>query len=175
MAHLKPKLPFFLWNIVSARVRAYECTHAFTCMHLLAPPGASWLSGKSYLLDTVPGTSLLIVQLCRSGMATEPRHCTQKYPSSNHMRHRFWCGTETNITSKVNALLNTMHYKDGTCFAMKQQMSSLLTTSFCKPQKAKSVYLHASKNYRYACWKEHAVHLLICQAPSDVLSAFLAL
>lgn len=97
---------------------------AFRHMHFLAPPRTSWLSSKSYLLDTAPGISLLIVQLCRSGMATEPRHCTQKYPSWNHMRHRFWCGTETNITSKVNALLNTTHYKDGTCFAVKQPMSS---------------------------------------------------
>lgn len=112
----------------------------------------------------MPGISLLIVQLCRSGMATEPRHCTQKYPSWNRMRHRFWCGTETNITSKVNALLNTMHYKDGTCFAMKQQMCSLLTTSFCRPQKAESVCLRASKNYSYAHRKEWAVHLFICHA-----------
>lgn len=109
----------------------------------------------------MPGISLLIVQLCRSGMATEPRHCTQKYPSWNRMRHRFWCGTETNITSKVNALLNTMHYKDGTCFAMKQQMCSLLTTSFCRPQKAESVCLRASKNYSYAHRKEWAVYLFV--------------
>lgn len=137
--------------------------HSHTCISLF-PSRTSWLSSKSYLLDTVPGISLLIVQLCRSGMATEPRHCTQKYPSWNRMRHRFWCGTETNITSKVNALLNTTHYEDGTCFATKQQMSSLLTTSFCKPQHVKFVCLHASKYYIYAHRKEHAVHLFICHA-----------
>lgn len=158
MPHLKAKWPFSqtlsLLFIFLFCVCVCVCVHAFTRVHFLAPPRTSWLSSKSYLLDTVPGISLLIVQLCRSGMATEPRHCTQKYPSWNRTRHRFWCGTETNITSKVNALLNTMHYKDGTCFAMKQQMSSLLTTSFCKPQKAKSVCLHASKNYRCAHRKE---------------------
>lgn len=96
------------------RVRAHVCAciHSHTCISLLLPR-TSWLSSNSYLLDTVPGISLLIVQLCRSGMATEPRHCKQKYPSWNHMQHRFWCGTEKNITSNVNALTIEQHALQG--------------------------------------------------------------
>lgn len=135
-----------------------------TWIHLHAF-SSSWLNNKSYLLGTVPGISLWIVQLCRSGMATEPRHCTQKYPSWNHMQHRFWCGTETNITSKVNALLNTMHLQGWCLIAIKQLMSSLLTISICKPQKAKSICLHVSKNYSYVHRKEQALEVAL-----DVLS-----
>lgn len=132
--------------------------NSLACISLSSLGLPDWYS-KSYLLGTVPGISLWIVQLCRSGMVTEPRHCTQKYPSWNRMQHRFWCGTETNITSKVNSLLNTTQLQGWrlTC----NDMSSLLTISICKPQKAKLVCLNMSKNYSYAHRKEQAVHLLI--------------
>lgn len=153
------------------------CACVFVCRHTHASPCSPrtfYRSSRGYLLDTVPGISLLIVQRCRSGMATEPRHCTQRCPSWNRMQHRFWCGTETNITAKVNALLNIMLYKDGTCFAVKQQMSSLFTTSLCKPQKAQAVRLRSSKNYRYADGKnERLVYLFVM--PGGPFGRFISL
>lgn len=118
----------FLWNTVAALCMC-AFPHAFTCRHFLVFPRTYWLNSKSYLLGTVPGISLWIVQLCRSGMVTEPRHCTQKYPSWNHMRHRFWCGTETNITSKVNALLNTMQLQ-GWCLICNKAAYEFTVNSF---------------------------------------------
>lgn len=121
------------------------CVHSRTCISLLLPR-TSWLSSNNYLLDTAPGISLLIVQLCRSGMATEPRHCKQKYLSWNHMQHRFWCGTEkNNITSKVNALTIEQHALQGWHFFCIEATDKLTVNKCCKPHTAKAVCLHASR------------------------------
>lgn len=93
MAHLKPKLPFFIWNIVSACVCMIARTHSHTCISLfpLGPP--DWVARVTYL-------TLCLVLLCWSSNYVDLGWRQSQDIVHRNILHGTICSTDFDVALK---------------------------------------------------------------------------
>lgn len=126
MPHLRPELPFFLWKTVSALYLACVCIHAHAF-----PYSSQGLPGWA---ATITYLTLCLVFLCWTSNYVDLWWRQSQDIVNRNIFHGTICSTDFDVALKkiillpklMLWLLNSMHYKDGTSFALRQQTNSLL-------------------------------------------------
>lgn len=150
-------LSAFLWNTVTASCTCEFHMRSLACISLSSLGLPDWIARVTYL-------ALCLVFLCGSSNYVDLGWRQSQNTVHRNILHGTVCSADFDVALKQTLLPKWMHYWTPCNYkAWFDFMSSLLTISICKPQKAESVCLHVSKNCSYAHRKEQVVHSLICQ------------